>query len=47
LDGLFSNDPGVGRIGALYLSIVGPAYVCFGLGLGLFFVTQGVGRGQV
>lgn len=45
--GLFSNDTGVGRIGALYLSIVGPAYVCFGLGLGLFFVTQGVGRGVV
>ncbi|MBO0758291.1 MAG: MATE family efflux transporter [Bradyrhizobiaceae bacterium] len=45
--GLFSSDPHVGRVGALYLSIVGPAYVCFGLGLGLFFVTQGVGRGVV
>ena len=22
-----------------------PAYVCFGLGLGLFFVSQGFGRG--
>jgi Na+-driven multidrug efflux pump len=32
-------------LGTLYLRIVGPAYLCFGLGLGLFFVMQGVGRG--
>ncbi len=43
--GLFSDDADVARLGALYLRIVGPAYLCFGLGLGLFFVTQGVGRG--
>ena len=43
--GLFSDDPEVARLGALYLRIVGPAYVCFGLGLGLFFVSQGFGRG--
>lgn len=43
--GLFSDDPEVARFGALYLQIVGPAYVCFGLGLGLFFVSQGLGRG--
>jgi len=43
--GLFSNDADVMRLGALYLRIVGPAYLCFGLGLGLFYVTQGVGRG--
>ena len=43
--GLFSDDPEVARYGALYLHIVGPAYVCFGLGLGLFFVSQGFGRG--
>ncbi|HLH90516.1 MAG TPA: MATE family efflux transporter [Xanthobacteraceae bacterium] len=42
--GLFSDDPDVARVGALYLHVVGPAYACFGLGLGLFFVTQGVGR---
>ena len=41
--GLFSDDPEVFRIGALYLSVVGPVYVCFGLGLGLFFVAQGIG----
>jgi putative MATE family efflux protein len=43
--GLFSQDPEVVRIGALYLRIVGPAYVCFGLAFGLFFASQGFGRG--
>jgi putative MATE family efflux protein len=43
--GLFSDDAGVARFGATYLRIVGPVYVCFGLGLGLFFVSQGFGRG--
>ena len=41
---LFSDSAEVARIGALYLRIVGPVYLCFGLGLGLFFATQGVGR---
>jgi len=45
--GLFSDDPDVAHVGSLYLSMVGPIYLCFGLGLGLFFVTQGVGRGVV
>jgi Na+-driven multidrug efflux pump len=43
--GLFSDDPEVSRLGATYLRIVAPFYVCFGLGLGLFFVCQGYGRG--
>jgi len=43
--GLFSSDAEVARLGAMYLRIVGPFYVCFGLGLGLFFVCQGYGRG--
>lgn len=43
--GLFSEDAEVARFGTLYLRIVGPVYVCFGLGLGLFFVSQGFGRG--
>jgi putative MATE family efflux protein len=43
--GLFSADGEVARLGAVYLRIVGPVYVCFGLGLGLFFVSQGFGRG--
>jgi Na+-driven multidrug efflux pump len=43
--GLFSADAEVARLGAMYLRIVGPVYVCFGLGLGLFFVSQGFGHG--
>jgi Na+-driven multidrug efflux pump len=43
--GLFSDDVEVARLGAMYLRIVGPVYVCFGLGLGLFFASQGFGRG--
>ena len=43
--GLFSDDADVARLGTLYLRIVGPAYLCFGLGLGLFYVMQGLGRG--
>jgi hypothetical protein len=34
------HDAEVARVGAMYLRIVGPVYVCFGLGLGLFFVCQ-------
>lgn len=41
---LFSDNAEVAQIGALYLRIVGPVYLCFGLGLGLFYVTQGFGR---
>ncbi len=43
--GLFSADAEVTRLGAMYLRIVGPVYVSFGLGLGLFFVCQGFGCG--
>ena len=43
--GLFSDDAEVTRLGAMYLHIVGPVYICFGLGLALFFVSQGFGRG--
>jgi putative MATE family efflux protein len=42
--GLFSDEPEVLRIGALYLQTVGPVYWCFGLGLGLVFACQGYGR---
>jgi len=41
---LFSDSAEVARIGALYLRIVGPVYLFFGLGLGLFYVTLGFGR---
>ena len=42
--GLFSADPEVLRAGATYLRIVGPAYGFFGLGLALYFASQGAGR---
>ena len=42
--GLFSDDAEVARLGSLYLRIVGPTYLLFGLGLGLFYVTLGFGR---
>jgi Na+-driven multidrug efflux pump len=41
---LFSDDPGMLASGAQYLRIVGPAYGFFGLGLALYFASQGAGR---
>ena len=42
--GLFSNEPAVLAAGAAYLRVVGPAYGFFGLGLALYFASQGAGR---
>jgi putative MATE family efflux protein len=42
--GLFSDDPAMMATGAQYLRIVGPAYGFFGLGLALYFASQGAGR---
>jgi putative MATE family efflux protein len=42
--GLFSTDPDMLATGAQYLRIVGPAYGFFGLGLALYFASQGAGR---
>jgi len=42
--GLFSDHPGMLATGAQYLRIVGPAYGFFGLGLALYFASQGAGR---
>jgi putative MATE family efflux protein len=42
--GLFSADPDVLAVGSTYLRIVGPAYGFFGLGLALYFASQGAGR---
>ena len=42
--GIFSQDPGVLAAGRAYLRIVGPAYGFFGLGLSLYFASQGLGR---
>jgi putative MATE family efflux protein len=41
---LFSTDPRVIAAGASYLRMVGPAYGFFGLGLALYFASQGAGR---
>ena len=41
---LFSPDPRVIETGSAYLRIVGPAYGFFGLGLALYFASQGAAR---
>jgi putative MATE family efflux protein len=42
--GLFSTDPAVLATGTTYLRTVGPSYGFFGLGLALYFASQGAGR---
>jgi putative MATE family efflux protein len=42
--GLFGDDPQMIETGSHYLRIVGPAYGFFGLGLSLYFASQGAGR---
>jgi len=42
--GMFSVDGGMLATGATYLRIVGPTYGFFGLGLALYFASQGAGR---
>jgi putative MATE family efflux protein len=42
--GLFGDDPRMIETGSHYLRIVGPAYGFFGLGLSLYFASQGAGR---
>ncbi len=42
--GLFSAEPAMIDTGAAYLRIVGPFYGFFGLGLALYFASQGAGR---
>jgi Na+-driven multidrug efflux pump len=41
---LFDSDAGMQAVGAQYLRIVGPVYGLFGLGLILYFASQGAGR---
>jgi Na+-driven multidrug efflux pump len=40
----FSADPQVIEVGTMYLRFVGPSYGFFGLGLALYFASQGAGR---
>jgi Na+-driven multidrug efflux pump len=42
--GLFGDDPRMLETGSAYLRAVGPAYGFFGLGLSLYFASQGAGR---
>jgi Na+-driven multidrug efflux pump len=42
--GLFTADPEVARIARLALRIIGPAYALLGLGMALYFASQGAGR---
>lgn len=42
--GLFGSDPHMLEAGAAYLRVVGPTYGFFGLGLSLYFASQGAGR---
>jgi len=41
---LFDNDPAMIDAGSRYLHVVGPAYGLFGLGMALYFASQGAGR---
>lgn len=41
---LFSSDPAMVAAGSAYLKIVGPCYGFFGLGLVLYFASQGAGQ---
>lgn len=41
---LYTSDPAVRAFGGTYLNIVGGCYGLFGLGLSLFFASQGAGR---
>lgn len=42
--GLFSATPEVLTAGTMYLIIVGPSYGFLGLGLALYFASQGAGQ---
>ena len=42
--GLFGDDPAMLEAGAAYLRLVGPFYGFFGIGLSLYFASQGAGR---
>lgn len=41
---LFSADPDMMAAGSAYLRVVGPTYGFFGLGMALYFASQGAGR---
>jgi putative MATE family efflux protein len=42
--GLFGHDPELIEVGSTYLRIVGPCFGFFGIGIALYFSSQGAGR---
>lgn len=42
--GLFSDAEDIVSLGTSYLQVVGPIYSLYGLGMGLYFATQGFGN---
>lgn len=42
--GLFSDAEDIVSLGTSYLRVVGPLYSLYGLGMGLYFATQGFGN---
>jgi Na+-driven multidrug efflux pump len=42
--GLFSSDPDVLNAGYTYLRIAGPCYIFLGIGIALYFASQGAGK---
>jgi len=42
--GLFGHDPELLAVGSTYLRIVGPCFGFFGIGIALYFSSQGAGR---
>ena len=40
---LFNDDPAMIEAGSVYLRVVGPFYGFFGLGMALYFASQGAG----
>jgi len=42
--GIFTQDPGIHEVGALYFRIVGPSYPFVGVSMILAFAFQGLGR---
>src|SRR3954470_9391742 len=42
--GLFGRDPAMIEAGSAYLRLTGPFYGFFGLGMAIYFASQGAGR---
>jgi Na+-driven multidrug efflux pump len=42
--GLFTDDAEIIHVGSRYLQIVGPIYGFYGMGMALYFATQGFGK---